>query len=54
VGFDRDDVFVLICEGLFISGSIHESDGRAVEIAVAEADFESLLGEGSGEVGGDS
>lgn len=50
VGFDGDDVFLVVGLEVVVGDAEHVGDGGAVEVAVAEADFESLLGEGDGEV----
>lgn len=50
--FDGDDFVLFVGVGAFACAE-HLSDGGAVEVAIAEADFGTGGGEGDGEVCGD-
>lgn len=53
VSFDGDDALLLVGFEFLVGDPKHEGEGGAVEVAVEDADFEALLGEGDGEVAGD-
>ena len=50
MGFDGDDLILIVGLWLVVWNSHHEGDRGAIEVAIQKTNLEALRGEGDGEV----